>query len=272
MKLLNSTQKSNKKTGQSFSEFTTYIIIPCISPDAATTLQNLFSQHWQSSLSQQPSSDPLVEFIKKLSKSDDSEGRIFDADFSVNTKNLLIKLTPVSQKLEQYHGMYEMVKSMAQKILSSKQHASLNISLGRSITDILSSRNVLIGLWQSMKIEFDLNYKSSLSEDLMTLSQQMGGTEGLRDKLRVLAAYEGMTINLNFCDITQIPQIIKDSLKTQVNFDAPRTMLNRAFSNLMPTLIQCVEGEVTFMVGTADAIGELKIRLPGFSEFLSLTN
>jgi len=72
-----------------------------------------------------------------------------------------------------------MVKSMASSFLNLKQHAIVNIILGRSVSDILSSRNLLVGLWQSMKVELNLSYKESLAEGLLSLASQMGVGESV---------------------------------------------------------------------------------------------
>lgn len=264
-------QENKSRTGKEFENFHCYITVKCTSEDSAEALKTGLNSVWIAALSGD-GNDPLSAILRSKIKPDPEEPALLEAEFSVNSTNVVIDLKLGATAMEQAEASFGVVQEAAGNILTSDQNIHLELDLGKTLTEILRHDNIGVALLDSVKFCAVIGLNTALSSELKGILEGFGAPAGMLSALSVVGLYENATLDLKFKSAEQLPEEYKQQAKAALSIFNPAAIKDdvpEEIRNLVNLMCQHGDGELTIVGGVGVVILEVKVKAPGLSEFFS---
>ena len=206
--------KVRSEVGSDLHDYSAYYLVPCASTEQAVELKNKLAELYAKAVEKRKSGEGGTNFLEKLVEKvlQDPEEPDFHIHFETHAHNLVVKLVPSQDRLEQSQATYEMVTDQVSDLLETGQWIDVELSLAASAQDMFRSPSPLIVLGQGAKLHLEVNLASSCAEKVLEVLDAMGAPEEIKLPLSAFSLFRNLSINLNFRSLDHLPTNIKGIL------------------------------------------------------------
>ena len=253
--------------GTEFQDLHAYEVIDCGNGDNANALKEAVSKFWEKVKNGE--GEAAAE-LQRAIKPEEDEPALVEVEFKVHENFLVIDVTANEEKLEMAGAMIEMAKEQAGSIMENNQGIHLQFSIGKGISSILHSQNMVVELFHALCVQLDVNLFRGISNQVEEIAENMGAPSQAVNMARLFGAYESANLEFKFRGANELPQKIQEQAsKVSSSFDPKeiRDQLPGEIKELVDAFCAHARGELKLIGGVDKLAVEISLHAPGASEF-----
>lgn len=217
--------------------------------------------------------DPTQNALAFILANAQTEGGSFEPVITHHGENVILKLNLPPTILEMLQGMAAMVRAQAGPLLESKNSLEFSVDIGNTFESILNSNNLVLDLFSSLDIKFQINLQANTGDTVNQLVSALGLPTPIRAGIAAATLFKSAECRAKFASPDQLPDSIKGMIPPTEVLTEQKNMLLMMISEADKALVQLLAshgtGKVTIFSLAPTSYVKLTLGLPGLSKFLS---